>query len=177
MGQRLGTGVFRQNDPASHAGFNRHINQARQILYNANLKPGQVRPELSDSPHAEIVQHQSLNAGLSPGRISRQTSAHHATNTVLSCSPGQESLVRRGTRVNLVVSVRPARQTPQVSKCTVPNVMNMTKEAALARLKQYRLNGIVDLQMSGNFVSKQVPSAGTVVPCGSTIRLNIGTLY
>lgn len=82
-----------------------------------------------------------------------------------------------GTRVNLVVSVRPARQTPQVSKCTVPNVMNMTKEAALARLKQYRLNGIVDLQMSGNFVSKQVPSAGTVVPCGSTIRLNIGTLY
>lgn len=84
-----------------------------------------------------------------------------------------------GTRVNLVVSVRPARQTPQVSKCTGPNVMNMTKEkeAALARLKQYRLNGIVDLQMSGNFVSKQVPSAGTVVPCGSTIRLNIGTLY
>jgi len=47
----------------------------------------------------------------------------------------------------------------------------------LARLKQYRLNGIVDLQMSGNFVSKHVPSAGTVVPCGSTIRLNIGTLY
>ncbi|MGM0654898.1 MAG: PASTA domain-containing protein [Thermodesulfobacteriota bacterium] len=82
--------------------------------------------------------------------------------------------------MNLVVSVRPARQTPQVSKCTVPNVMNMTKEAALARLKQYRLNGIVDLQMSGNFVSKQVPSAVTVVtvvPCGSTIRLNIGTLY
>jgi beta-lactam-binding protein with PASTA domain len=196
--------------------INRQINQARQILYNANLKPGQVRTELSDSPHAGIVQHQSINAGtrvrpgtevhltmteagskvphivnqnhktavqqlrnagLSPGRISRQTSAHHAANTVLSCSPGQGSLVRRGTRVNLVVSVRPARQTPQVSKCTVPNVMNMTKEAALARLKQYRLNGIVDLQMSGNFVSKQLPSAGTVVPCGSTIRLNIGTLY
>ena len=196
--------------------INRHINQARQILYNANLKPGQVRTELSDSPHAGIIRHQGIkagtrvrpgtvvsltmteagsrvphvvnqdyktavqqlyNAGLSPGRTSRQTSAYHAANTVLSCSPGQGSLVRRGTRVNVVVSSRPIEQTPRVSNCTVPNVMNMTQEAALARLRQYRLNGIVDLQMSGNFVSKQTPSAGTVVPCGSTIRLNIGTLY
>ncbi len=196
--------------------INRHINQARQILYNANLNPGQVETELSDSPHAGIIRHQGIkagtrvrpgtvvhltmteagsrvphvvnqnyntavqqlhNAGLSPGRISRQTSAYHAANTVLSCAPGQGSLVRRGTRVNLVVSSRPIERTPQVSNCTVPNVMNMTKEAALARLKQYRLNGIVDLQMSGNFVSKQVPPAGAVVPCGSTIRLSIGTLY
>lgn len=196
--------------------INRHIDQARQILYNTNLKPGQVRTELSDSPHAGIIRHQGIkagtrvrpgtevhltmteagsrvphvvnqdyktavqqlyNAGLSPGRTSRQTSAYHAANTVLSCSPGQGSLVHRGTRVNLVVSSRPIEQTPRVSNCTVPNVMNMTQEAALARLRQYRLNGIVDLQMSGNFVSKQIPSAGTVVPCGSTIRLNIGTLY
>nr|WP_319577264.1 hypothetical protein [uncultured Desulfobacter sp.] len=48
--------------------------------------------------------------------------------------------------------------------------------AALARLKQYRFNGIVNLQMSGSFVSKQVPSASLVVLCGSTIRLNIGTI-
>jgi len=59
----------------------------------------------------------------------------------------------------------------------MPSFNAFALEAPLARLKQYRLNGIVDLQMSGNFVSKHVPSAGTVVPCGSTIRLNIGTLY
>jgi hypothetical protein len=55
--------------------------------------------------------------------------------------------------------------------------MKMNEKTALAVLREMGLQGKITLRMSGDFVSKQHPGAGTKIRCGSVVELNMGTIY
>jgi beta-lactam-binding protein with PASTA domain len=143
---------------------------------------------------------------LSQGKLTRSESSRYPADTVLSQSPQAGTLVRKGTSIHLVISVKPSVQPPpprgvtvpqrpvvkprtpspptgltivpgKIITCTVPNVMKMNEKTALAVLREMGLQGKITLRMSGDFVSKQHPGAGTKIRCGSVVELNMGTIY
>lgn len=88
--------------------------------------------------------------------------------SVISVRPGEGTVVDSGTTVTLVVSKGP----PPV---TVPNLIDMPRDKAVATLRRLGLNARV---LEGDFsplnrVISQSAAAGSEVPKGSTITLRI----
>ncbi len=92
-----------------------------------------------------------------------------ATGLVISIAPNAGISVQVGTMVSLVVSKGP----PPV---TVPNVVTMDRDSAVAKLKSLGLKVVVRNQLPVVVVGRvysQNPGPGTVLPKGSTITITL----
>lgn len=91
-----------------------------------------------------------------------------ATGIVMRTEPGSGAALQRGSHVKIVVSKGPA-------PVRVPDVFRMTQSKAEAALKAVGLKVKV-VKSSGrllNLVKSQSPSAGSVVPRGTTVTITI----
>ncbi len=92
-----------------------------------------------------------------------------ATGLVISSAPNAGASVQVGTEVSLVVSKGP----PPV---TVPSVVTMDRDSAVAKLKSLGLKVVVRNQLPVVVVGRvysQNPGPGTVLPKGSTITITL----
>ena len=131
-------------------------------------------------------------AGLQVRVSTSQTDAYPA-NTVIQQAPQAGSQVPSNTIVNLVIATTPPfipippqpriipippqpTFTPVPStECIVPNVIGLSWDDALLRLRQARLgaNEISSIGDSNRKVVNQSPGASSSVRCGSTVNLSL----
>jgi serine/threonine-protein kinase len=93
---------------------------------------------------------------------------HVATGSVIRTEPGSGTALQRGSHVKIVVSKGPA-------PVRVPDVFKMSQSKAESTLKAAGLTVKV-VKSSGrllNLVKSQTPSAGSVVPRGTTVTITI----
>ena len=136
--------------------------------------PAQVRVPDVKGDTQSAAEAALSNAGLQPGTITQQPSSTAAPTTVLAQTPRGGSLVRSGTKVNLVVARAP-------TTVAVPSVVGESETAAAATL------GGAGLRPSANeaptsepsqvgVVLAQAPAAGSRVRKGSTVTITVGKL-
>jgi serine/threonine-protein kinase len=136
--------------------------------------PAQIRvPDVKGNTQSAAESALS-NAGLQPGTIAQQTSSTATPATVLAQTPRAGSLVRSGTKVNLVVARAP-------STVAVPTLLGQSESSAAAALGGASLRPSV--KQAGTSEPSQVglvlaqdPPAGTRVAKGSTVTITIGVL-
>jgi beta-lactam-binding protein with PASTA domain len=89
-------------------------------------------------------------------------------NTVMSIKPKAGNTVPSGSTVEVVVSKGP----PPV---TVPNLVDMPRQKAIAALERIGLRAKVEVGTVAplNRVISQSPAAGTEIPKGSTVTIRI----
>jgi regulation of enolase protein 1 (concanavalin A-like superfamily) len=113
------------------------------------------------------------SAGLVVGAITNATSNTVPAGSVIDQTPAANTSVAPGTSVALVISSGPL-------PVTIPNVVNLTQQDATAALIAKGLSvGTIataasDTVASGCVIS-QTPSAGTIVPSGSSVALTISS--
>ena len=109
-------------------------------------------------------------AGLRMNGVSQQSSAEVKAGLIISQSPAAGSRVPKNTAVSIVISKGP-------EMVTVPNVVNMTREAATQRLETAGFK--VEVQESPSTtvpegtVTAQEPAAGESAPKGSTVTITV----
>jgi beta-lactam-binding protein with PASTA domain len=122
-----------------------------------NLRQGQAIDELED-------------AGLDV-TVDREFSDRVKEDFAIRTVPPEGTEVTKGTRVRLLVSRGP-------EQVTVPDVTGLTRDSAVARLRDEGLEVAVDEQESdepeGDVIS-QSPSGGTRVTRGETVTITIST--
>jgi beta-lactam-binding protein with PASTA domain len=108
-----------------------------------------------------------INLGLQVDR-SNVFSETEKKNTVISIKPKAGNTVPSGSVVDVVVSKGP----PPV---TVPNLVDMPRQRAIAALKKIGLRAKVEVGTVAplNRVISQSPAAGTEIPKGSTVTIRI----
>jgi eukaryotic-like serine/threonine-protein kinase len=108
-------------------------------------------------------------AGLVVGALKPQTSDTYNQGTVMSQDPAAGASVPKGTTVDLVVSQGKAM-------VTVPNVKQMTKKKAIAKLAEYGLGASVRSVFSDagtGTVVAQDPEEGADVTSGTVVTIDV----
>lgn len=125
---------------------------------------------------AQATLEKSTGGRLSLGSVSYQQTTQHRSGTVIRQSPEEDSRVRAGTRVNILVAQAPAQQ-PTV----VPDVRGMSSDAARKRVEAAGLR--IRFMNSGEYVNDcrnrrrirgcqdQNPQPGTQVSRGAVIQV------
>jgi len=136
--------------------------------------PAQVRVPDVKGDTQSAAEAALSNAGLQPGRITQQQSSSAAPTTVLDQTPRGGSLVRSGTKVNLVVARAP-------TTVAVPSVVGESETAAAATLGGAGLRPSAkeaptsEASQAGTVLA-QAPAAGSRVRKGSTVTITVGKL-
>ncbi len=130
-------------------------------------------PQMVKLPKVAGVKQSKAEADLRALGLTSATSEEFsdsvAKGLVISSAPKAGTSVQVGAEVNLVVSKGP----PPV---TVPNVVTMDRDSAVAKLKSLGLKVIVRNQLPVVVVGRvysQDPGPGTVLPKGSTVTITL----
>lgn len=144
------------------------MKRGETVLARTSAGPQMVKvPKLAGQRQAKAEE--SLRALGFPFTVSEEYSTAVADGLVISSAPKSGKSVQVGTPVELVVSKGP----PPV---TVPDVLRMDKDSAVARLKALGLKVSVRNQLPIVVVGRvysQDPAPGTVVPMGSTVTITL----
>ena len=158
------TGAVVATDPAQGASLKRST--AVTLLVSKGSKPVPVPGVVGDSSD-------SATAALNDAGLKVSTSEDYSTKydagVVISADPSTGTEVAKGSTVSIVVSKGP----PPV---TVPNVVDMSREAAIAKLKAVGFSVKIEEPLGVtplNRVLKQSPDGGQVLPQGSTVTIQI----
>lgn len=136
------------------------------VFISKGPKPVPIPDVIGES--AKTVTKQLAAAGLKASVVGEEFSMKYPKGDVITVSPKVGTVVDSGSTVELVVSKGP----PPV---VVPNLVDMSKEQAISTLSNLGLK--VDVNEGAftplNRVLSQSPVAGTKVPKGSTVSINI----
>ena len=136
------------------------------LLVSKGSKPVPVPGVVGDSSDSAVSA--LHDAGLKVS-TSEDYSTKYDAGLVISADPSTGTPVPKGSTVSIVISKGP----PPV---TVPNVVDMSREAAIAKLKAVGFSVKVEEPLGVtplNRVLKQTPDGGQVLPQGSTITIQI----
>jgi beta-lactam-binding protein with PASTA domain len=138
-----------------------------------NAKPATVGvPAVIGQPQ-ENAQRRLNSAGLKAGVV--YVPSQEPEGTVVSQSPSPEVVRKRGTRVQLNVSLGPSPG----EQVAVPNVLGMDPAAAKSRLRAAGFEvltlpqGVSDRSQIGKIIDEQ-PARGRRAPSGSTLVIYVG---
>ncbi len=141
------------------------------VIFFTGRTSGVSVPSVAGLPVAQ-AESQIKASGLSVGAISYKASSSVPKNDVITSSPSFGQTASKGSPVNLVVS-------SGSSTVTVPSVTGDTLSAAEAALHSVGLNWTINHEPSApagsspNVVLSSSPQAGTQVPPGSSVMLNL----
>lgn len=182
------------------------LDDAQRIIARAQLKVGNVSEQLEVGADSGIVRSQSIAARgeVAPGtaidlvvseaasevpRLTGRTReqaasdlrkanlklgsvrsrpSREAVNTIIDQNPDSGTLVKAGSEVDIVLA----------EQCTVPNVIGMSRNDAVARVQDAELTARVYTVNGANTeletVHQQNPRAGTKQNCGSHVEIGLG---
>jgi serine/threonine-protein kinase len=131
-------------------------------------------PDVTGQPQ-EAAQRQLNTAGLKAGVV--YVPSDQPQGTVVSQSPAAGTTAKRGTRIQLNVSLGPNAGALKA----VPDVVGLTPQAASMRLtaagfKVQRLTQTVSSQSQNGMVVDEQPAGGRKVPAGTTVTIYVGKL-
>jgi hypothetical protein len=123
-------------------------------------------------------------AGFSPPDTATTFSRNARIGTVVAAAPRVGEVISATTRIRLTVAtnipirgvtVDSARMT--VRSCTVPNLIERTEAVARSMLKRANLQAgkVHQFRYGGTLVTRQNPTAGSSVSCGSRVDFDTGT--
>ncbi|EHJ08497.1 Stk1 family PASTA domain-containing Ser/Thr kinase [Staphylococcus simiae] len=104
------------------------------------------------------------------GKISRSYSDKYAENEIIKTNPNEGERIERGDSVDVVISKGPER-------VTMPNVIGLSKDEAIDKLKEVGLNNITVEQMyshnvpEGKIADQSVAAESKVKKNGSEIKI------
>ena len=174
--------VFKQDPPAGT-----DLKRGDTVSYWVSTGKPQVSvPDLSGMTQTDAT-NALTSAGLKLGTVTQQTSTTVPSGSVISQDPAAGKKVNKGSTVSIVVSTGSPSPSPSPTPTTspttsgvaVPNVLGVDSSTAEQQLTALGL-GVAYRQKpntgqpSGTVVKIQ-PTAGTVVPAGSTVLLVIAS--
>ncbi|MEX2587733.1 MAG: Stk1 family PASTA domain-containing Ser/Thr kinase [Actinomycetota bacterium] len=150
----------------------RKVDEGESVNLVLSEGPEQVEvPDVRGVTQPEADQLLS-NAGLRLGDVSRAPNNDIEPDLVIEQTPGPAQIVNRNDRVDIVLSTGP----PQVG---VPELVDLTEEQARAQLADAGLAAATqrscDPGEEPNIVLSQDPAAGTPVPEGAEVSLQINS--
>jgi serine/threonine-protein kinase len=151
---------------APEAGTSLKRNAAVTLLVSRGPKPVDIPKLIGDDGTASIKALKELGLKVT---TSEDYSDSIDAGNVVAVDPSSGTTVAKGSTVNVVLSKGP----PPV---TVPNVVDLDRDVAVSKLKAAGLEVKIEEPLNVtplNRVLKQTPAAGTVVPKGSTVTIQI----
>lgn len=140
-------------------------------------------------PHLENIKLQDAdrilkNAGLNRGKITRIQNTQYSSETIISQRPRPGTLVHKWSAVDLEVAEQrtlyrvspPSRMQFEFKQCTVPNLIGKNEKQAIEVLKESGFQWAIEKERYGKDVIRQEPGSNTRAPCGSIVKIYIGTL-
>jgi hypothetical protein len=137
-----------------------------------------VVPNVANKNHNDAIAILT-SAELTPGEVIREKSDSVTNGTVIRTEPTADSQVPKGTSVKIVLATNDPTSSPTVRTCTVPDVVSQPQVDAESVLKKANLTYNVKKELSTSVqkgtVIRTDPGAGRYDRCGTvTVYVSLG---